>query len=158
VEGGPGPESWTSLSSESTPKGSVLRFVSWQTLDGGGHLPLEAGYVHLTACRLGFTLGPEDPGASFEVSIPWPGLEKELAECAREVATVPAWTGDLDVNAASRPCRGTCVYAQQLPAGKTVCYCAVSASVVHLPTVSPAPDTAAPSGPEPSDPATPPHR
>ncbi len=157
VEGGPGPESWTSLSSESTPKGSLLRLVSWQTLDAGGHLSLEPGYVELRSCRLGLTLGPEDPGASFEVSLPWPGLEKEMPACAQEVASVPAWTGELDVNAASRPCSGTCVYAQELPAGRTVCQCSGRPSVVRTPPPPRAPE-AAPSAPEPSDPARPPRR
>ncbi len=158
VEGGPGPESWTSLSSESTPVGSLVRFVSWQMLDSGGQLSLEAGYVHLTSCRLGLTLGPEDPGASLEVSIPWPGLDKEMPACAREVASVPAWTGELDVEAVSRPCSGSCVYAQELPSGRTVCHCAPKPSVLH--SVAPArpPDVAAPSGPEPADPATPARR
>jgi hypothetical protein len=158
MEGGPGPESWTSLSSESTPKGTLVRFVSWQSLENGGQLSLEPGYVRLNACRLGLTLGPEDPGASLEVSIPWPGLEKEMPECARQVASVPAWTGELDVDAASPACSGSCVYAQELATGRTVCQCSSRPPVVPTPPAARPADAAAPAGPEPVDPPTPQRR
>jgi hypothetical protein len=158
VEGSPGPESWTNLSSESTPRGSLVRFVSWQNLERGAQLPLEPGYVRLQQCRLGLTLGPEDPGASLEVAIPWPGLEKEMPECAQEVARVPAWTGELDVGAAPRACSGSCVYAQALASGRTLCHCAGRPSVVRTPTSEPAPDASVPDGPEPVDPPRPPRR
>jgi hypothetical protein len=152
VEGGPGPESWTHLSSESTPTGSLLRFISWQTLDRGGQLPLEPGYVQLKTCRLGLTLGPEDPGASLAVAIPWPGLEKQMPDCAHEVARVPAWTGDLDVQAPSHACSGTCVYAQELASGRTLCQCAGKQSAVRTQPAEASPDAPATEGPEPADP------
>lgn len=158
VEGGLGPESWTNLSSESTPKGSLVRFISWQSLDKGGQLPLEPGYVRLKSCRLGLTLGPEDPGASLEVAIPWPALAQEMPECALEVAGVPAWTGELDVDAASRACSGSCVYAQELATGRTLCQCSGRPSVVRVPTSAPAPGASPPAGPEPLDPSPPPRR
>jgi hypothetical protein len=158
VEGGPGPESWTHLSSESTPTGSLLRFISWQPLDRGGQLPLEPGYVQLKSCRLGLTLGPEDPGASLAVAIPWPGLLKQMPDCAHEVARVPAWTGDLDVAAPSRLCPGTCLYAQELATGRTLCECAGRPPVLREQPPEATPDAPGLEGPEPVDPAKPPHR
>jgi hypothetical protein len=152
VEGGPGPESWTHLSSDSTPKGSLVRLISWQTLDQGGQLPLEPAYVSLKHCRVGLTLGPEDPGASLEVAIPWPGLEQELPECARELATVPAWTGELDVASSPRPCSGTCVYAQALDTGRTVCRCSSQGRLLRAAATQAPPALPVPEAPEPLDP------
>ena len=154
VEGGPGPESWTHLFSESTPKGTLLRLISWQTLEAGGQLPLEPGYVPLKRCRVGLTLAPEDPGASLEVAIPWPGLEQELPDCARELATVPAWTGELAAASGPRPCQGTCVWAQELSTEKTVCSCATK-PVVRGPSAKPKETGPEPDGPEPVDPPGP---
>jgi hypothetical protein len=155
VEGGPGPESWTHLSSESTATGTLVRFVSWQALDRGGHLPLEPAHVRLGSCRIGLTLGPEDPGASLEVAIPWPGLEKEMPDCAREAAAVPAWTGDLVVTLAPRACAGTCVYAQELTTGRTQCRCSEKASPSSAGAPLPSPDASGPEAPEPEDPKRP---
>lgn len=155
VEGEPGPESWTHLSSESTQTGTLVRFVSWQTLDRGGQLPLEPAYVRVGSCRIGLTLGPEDPGASLEVAIPWPGLEKEMPECAHEVATVPAWTGELAATPAPRACSGTCVYAQEVPSGRTVCYCSGKASASRAPAPLSPPDAPGAEAPEPQDPKLP---
>jgi hypothetical protein len=158
VEGEPGPESWTHLSSESTSQGSLVRFISWQTLDKGGQLPLEPGYVQLRSCRLGLTLGPEDPGASLAVAIPWAALEKQMPDCAQEAALVPAWTGDLNVEAPARACSGTCVYAQELSTGRTLCQCAGRQPVVRAQPTGATPDAAGAEGPEPADPARPTHR
>ncbi len=155
VEGGPGPESWTHLSSDSTPTGSLVRFISWQMLDRGGQLPLEPTYVPLKGCRVGLTLGPLDPGASLQVALPWPGLEKELPDCARELATVPAWTGELDVAPASPPCTGTCVYAQQVDGGRTVCSCSGASRAAGARAMPAAPAAPASEAPEPQDPPKP---
>jgi hypothetical protein len=155
VDGGPGPESWTHLSSDSTPTGSLLRFISWQLLDRGGQLPLEPGYVRLKHCRVGLTLGPLDPGASLQVAIPWPALEKEFPECFQELATVPAWTGELDVTQASPPCTGTCVYAQELHSGRTVCSCSFATRVTEPRGTHPGPVIPASEALEPKDPQKP---
>ncbi len=160
VEGGNGPQSWTHLSSDSTRDGTLVRLISWQMLDSGGQVPLEPAHVGLHSCRIGLTLGPEDPGASLEVAIPWAGLEQALPDCARELASVPAWTGEL-VAGAPRPCTGTCLYAQSLPAGRTVCACSgrpsVAASVARQLLPAPAPVTAPEAG-EPRDPGKSPPR
>ncbi len=159
VEGGAGPQSWTQLSSDSTRDGTLVRFISWQMLDSGGQVPLEPAHVGVHSCRVGLTLGPEDPGASLEVAIPWEGLEEALPECARELASVPAWTGELGVAFAHRPCSGTCLYAQALPVGRTVCACsgrspvAASAAPARPPA---APSVPAPEAGEPRDPGKPP--
>jgi hypothetical protein len=155
VEGGPGPESWTHLSSTSTLHGSLVRLVSWQTLDAGGQLPLEPAYVSLKQCRVGLTLGPLDPGASLEVTIPWPGLTQALPECARELATVPAWTGELAVASESRACQGTCVFAQELKTGRTVCSCATQRRPVAALGRKPEEDISTPEAAEPVDPPSP---
>jgi hypothetical protein len=157
VEGAGGPEAWTHLSSQSTATGTLVRLISWQTLEQGGQLPLEPAYVRLGSCRIGLTLGPEDPGASLEVAIPWPGLDKEMADCAREAATVPAWTGELELAATPRACPGTCVYAQQLATGRTLCRCSGRQSVVSgAQSAEPVP-SASPEAPEPQDPKAPRH-
>ena len=104
---GHGPESWMQLSSDSTSTGSRVRLISWQTLPGGGVVPLEPSRARIRSCRIGLTLAPEDPGASLEVVIPWPGLEKELPGCARELAWVPAWSGEL-APAGPRPLSTSC--------------------------------------------------
>jgi hypothetical protein len=154
VEGQSGPESWTHLSSDTTASGSLVRFISWQMLDRGGRVALEPAHVRLTACRVGLTLGPDDPGASLEVAVPWAGLERDLPACAQELATVRAWTGALEVSG-PLPCAGTCVYAQEVSTGRTVCSCADRRLAETLrarktPTV-PAPSEE----PEPKDPAEP---
>jgi len=151
----PGPESWTHLSSDSTPAGSLLRFISWQTLDRGGLMPLEPAHHALRSCRVGLTLGPEDTGVSFEVALPWPGLEKVLPECAQELLQVPAWTGELEVAPASRPCSGTCLYAQEVPSGRTVCSCSPKSQLAQTTTHGHAPVSPVPEGPEPEDPPQP---
>jgi|GEM_PF-6216484 len=160
VEGGNGPQSWTHLSSDSTRDGTLVRFISWQTLDNGGQVPLEPAHVPVHSCRIGLTLGPEDPGASLQVAIPWAGLEEALPGCARELASVPAWTGELGVAGTRRPCSGTCLYAQELPAGRTVCACSgrpmVAAPVAPQAAPAAAP-VAAPEAGEPRDPGSPPH-
>jgi hypothetical protein len=155
VAGGPGPESWTHLSSDSTPTGSLVRFISWQLLDRGGQLSLEPGYVRLKHCRVGLTFGPLDPGASLQVAIPWPALKKELPECFSELATVPAWTGELNVSQASRPCAGSCVYAQELESGRTVCSCSLPAGVTEARGAQPGAAIPASEAPEPKDPPAP---
>ena len=155
VEAGPGPESWTHLSSQTVAGGTLVRLLSWQSLDKGAQLPLEPSYVRLASCRIGLTLGPEDPGASLEVAIPWPGLEKESPACARELATVPAWTGEFQLAPPSRACSGTCVYAQELDTGRTLCHCSGKHSSSAPPRAPPA-DAPGPDTPEPQDPK--PHR
>ncbi len=155
VEGGPGAESWTHLSSESTPHGSQVRFISWQVLDREGQLPLEPTYVPVRHCRVGLTLGPLDPGASLQVAIPWPALERELPDCARELAAVPAWTGELDVAPASPPCTGTCVYAQALDGGPTLCSCSGAGRASRASVPKPTLAVPASEAQEPRDPPRP---
>ncbi len=157
VEEGAGPQSWTHLSSQSTPTGTLLRFISWQTLERGGQVPLEPVHGAVRSCRVGLTLGPEDPGYGLEVAIPWPGLQEALPECAKELAAVPAWTGELGTSAAQRPCSGNCLYAQALPSGRTVCACSSRPNVPPSGAASPAPALApsAPEANEPEDPAAP---
>jgi hypothetical protein len=152
VEGETGPESWTHLSSDSRPNGSLVRLISWQTLNRGAQLPLEPVYVQLRSCRIGLTLGPEDPGASLEVAIPWPALEKDFPSCAKEVAAVPAWTGDMEVSPTSPPCRGSCVYAQEVSSGHTLCSCSLRRAAFR-PTPTPTPPAASDEPAEPQDPA-----
>ncbi|MGO9065104.1 MAG: hypothetical protein ACLQIH_10265 [Myxococcaceae bacterium] len=159
VEEGDGPQSWTHLSSQSTQTGTLVRFISWQALDRGGQVPLEPVHGSLLSCRVGLTLGPEDPGYGLEVAIPWQGLQEALPECAKELAAVPAWTGELAAAAAQRPCSGSCLYAQALPSGRTVCACSSrppavlpSAGASVAPAVAPGPG---PEAGEPEDPAAP---
>jgi hypothetical protein len=154
-EGVPGPESWTHLSSDSTSAGALVHFISWQTLSRGGLLPLEPVHHQLRSCRVGLTVAPEDPGVSFEVALPWPGLEKVLPECARELLLVPAWTGELEVAPASRPCTGTCLYAQEVPSGATVCSCSPKSDLAQTTAPRHAPSASPPEGPEPEDPPQP---
>jgi hypothetical protein len=152
VEGQSGPESWTHLSSDSEKTGSRVRLISWQMLERGGRVPLEPAHVRLSSCRIGLTLGPEDPGASLEVVVPWAALEKELPQCAKELATVPAWTGELETSG-PRPCSGTCVYAQELASGRTVCSCASQRAPEIVPTQRMTPPVQ--EEPEPKDPTPP---
>ncbi len=156
AEEGSGPQSWTHLSSESTPGGAVVRFGSWQMLDQGGQVRLEPVHAALSSCRVGLTLGPEDPGYSLAVALPWAGLEEALPNCAKEVAAVPAWTGELTPGAAPRPCSGFCLYAEEVPKGRTLCHC--SGPVPGWPPVRAPPPTASPPAAEPSDPAPAPRR
>ncbi len=155
VQDGNGPQSWTHLSSESTPDGALLRFHSWQMLDTGGQVPLESAYVALHTCRVGLTLGPEDPGYGLEVAIPWAELERTLPGCARELAKVPAWTGELAVGPSPRPCSGTCIYAQELPSGRAICTCSSVTAPVAQPDVPAAPAVPVPEASEPEDPRAP---
>ena len=158
MEGGNGPQSWTQLSSDSTRSGTLVRFISWQTLDRGGQVQLQPVHVPLHGCRIGLTLGPEDPGASLEVAIPWAGLEQSLPDCAQQLQGVPAWTGELIVPTDRRPCSGTCLYATELPSGRTVCACrgrppvAASGATQISPAAAPLP---APEVGEPLDPVAP---
>jgi hypothetical protein len=155
---GAGPESWTHLASNSTPTGSLVRLIFWQTLEAGGEVPLEPEYVSLTHCRVGLTLAPEDSGASLAVAIPWPGLEEALPVCARELATVPAWAGELQAAPTARPCSGTCIYAQELPGGRAVCSCSSRPEAgVQRPPPEQGPASGSPgsSGSEPEDPPGP---
>jgi hypothetical protein len=118
-------------------------------------IPLQPSRARLRSCRIGLTLGPEDPGATLEVLVPWPGLEKELPRCAQEVAWVPAWSGELEP-AGPRPCSGTCVYAEDVGSGRTVCSCSPRRTPEVAPPASPSsPRPEAPEEPEPEDPATP---
>jgi hypothetical protein len=152
VEGRSGPESWMQLSSDSAQTGSLVRLISWQTLDRGARVPLEPSHVRLVSCRIGLTLRPEDPGASLEVAVPWPELERGMPECARELARVPAWTGELETSG-PRPCSGTCLYAQELSTGRTVCSCEARPLTELTPTQRLKPP--AQEEPEPKDPVSP---
>jgi hypothetical protein len=157
-EGKSGAESWAQLSSDPTASGSLLRLISWETLDRGALVPLEPSRVHLRTCRIGLTLAPEDPGASLEVAIPWAGLEKDLPDCAKELAAVPAWTGELR-ESGPRPCQGTCLYAQETIGGRTVCTCGRGPPAPALQGVrTAAPNAPAPVEAEPTDPTGKPAR
>lgn len=154
VEGQAGPQSWTHLSSDSTATGSRVRLITWEMLPAGGVVPLEPSRARLRSCRVGLTLAPEDPGATLEVTVPWPGLERELPGCAKELAAVPAWSGELDPSG-PKPCTGTCIYAQEVESGRTVCSCADRrAPDVLAPARAGPPGKTAPEEPEPEDPAT----
>lgn len=157
VEGRSGAESWTHLSSDSTPSGTLVRFVSWQMLDRGAVLPLEPARGRLASCRIGLTLSPEDPGLSLEVVVPWEGLAKDLPRCAQELGAVPAWTGELQ-ETASRPCAGSCLYAQDIPSARTVCSCGRGPPPPPPPAVRRAPPPPAPAEAEPTDPGEKPSR
>ncbi|HMK73423.1 MAG TPA: hypothetical protein VK454_08780, partial [Myxococcaceae bacterium] len=158
VEGRSGAQSWAQLSSDPTPSGSVLKLISWETLERGALIPLEPSRVHLRNCRIGLTLAPEDPGASLEVTIPWAGLEKDLPECAKELAAVPGWTGELQ-ESGPRPCQGTCLYAQETIGGRTLCSCGRGPPAPALPSVrTVAPKTSQPVEAEPTDPGDQPAR
>jgi len=158
VEGTSGAQSWAHLSSDSTASGSVLRLITWQMLDRGALLPLEPSRARLRTCRIGLTLAPEDPGANLAVAIPWPGLEKDLPDCAKELAAVPAWSGELQ-ESGPRPCNGTCLYAQEVIGGRTVCTCGRGPPPTAPPSVrAPAPKPPPPSETEPTDPSDKPAR
>jgi hypothetical protein len=123
VGGVTGEEGCYQLTSRATPEGLEASAVLWRSLPNGGRLYLEVEGEPKPPCRIGFSFGPSDRGASAHFVFPWAQLGESMEACA--AALVPAKGASLALfdDTPQTQCPGTCAFAEDLMSRHVTCVC-----------------------------------
>jgi len=111
------------LQANGTPQGLEAAVTLWRSLPMGGRLYLDVTAEALPPCRIGFSFGPSDRGASAHFVFPWARMTESMPECAAAFAAAKGATFSLYEDGPLQQCPGTCAFAEDALTRRISCAC-----------------------------------
>ncbi len=111
------------LFSKPTAQGLEVAVTLWRSLPSGGRLYLDVKAVQQPPCRIGFTFGPTERGASAHFVFPWSRMTESMPECAGGFTTATGASFSLYEEGPLPQCPGTCAFAEDALTRRMSCAC-----------------------------------
>jgi hypothetical protein len=111
------------LAANATGKGVEAAVTLWRSLPAGGRLYLDVKSEQAAPCRIGFTFGASDRGASAHFVFPWGRMNETMPECAAAFAAAKGASFSLFEEGPMAQCPGTCAFAEDALTHRISCAC-----------------------------------
>ncbi len=118
-----GEEGCYELFSKGTPAGLEVAVTLWRALPTGGRLYLDVAGEPQPPCRVGFSFGPTDRGASAHFLFPWPRMSESMPPCAAGLASATGAVFSLYEDGPLPQCPGSCAFADDPLTRRISCAC-----------------------------------
>jgi hypothetical protein len=118
-----GEEGCYELFAKGSPAGLEAAVTLWRSLPSGGRLYLDVTADAAPPCRIGFSFGPSDRGASAHFLFPWGRMTESMPECAAAFAAAKGAKFSLYEDGPLAQCPGTCAFAEDALTRRISCAC-----------------------------------
>lgn len=118
-----GEEGCYELFSKATPQGLEAAVTLWRSLPAGGRLYLDVTGESAPPCRIGFSFGASDRGASAHFLFPWGRMSESMPECAAAFTQAKGAVFSMYEEGPLMQCPGTCAFAEDPLTRRISCAC-----------------------------------